>query len=89
MTAINPQIKKNRKMLNANLLTAHKYIQTFVISEPITNKNTPNKINPMPPIKIHVAISAILLHILFILSPHIFSKTYLIISITQLSPIIA
>lgn len=70
MTAINPQIKKNRKILNTNLLTAHKYIQTFVISEPITNKNTPNKINPMPPIKIHVAISASLSHTFFITDSH-------------------
>ena len=89
MPAINPQIKKNRKILNTNLLTAHKYIQTSVIIEPIANRNTPKRINTIPPLKIHVAISAILLHILFILSPHIFSKTYLIVSITQLSPIIA
>ena len=66
MTAINPQIKKNKKMLNANLLRDHKYIQTPVISDPIVNKNAPNKINPMPPIKIHVAISAILSHTFFI-----------------------
>ena len=51
MTVSNPDIKINSKMLNTNLLFP-------VISNPITNKNTPKKINPIATQNTSAAISA-------------------------------